>query len=513
MNLTDALKQCEKTGLPLGRVLVLSGVLSESLLTTAVNAQILVRDKKLDKQQAIEALKQAQQRQEPLETTLKEKGFYELPNRSCPRLGELLTASGIITDIELINALELSLTSRKPIGEVLIDSKVITRQTLESALQIQRMIAESKIGLAEAKEVLIAVREGQSFEDAVQSRGAPKTDRQRTALPLLTLLKLLGCVDDAAVAQAFTVAQNNSQVISQVLLIGGVIDESSLQKAERCRSLVEAGRLTLEHAGILFDYSQRRAIDIPTALKELQWQHGDDQTQAAVPLNQPILEYTDSEFMDLRESAAKLVGLGNFVGARQILSKLAAAAKSNTEDDRYADCLDAIAETYMLEQDMHGAEEYYRTSLEHKLDKYGCDNLVVAFAINNMGKVAYFQKRYEEAEKFAREYIRICAATLGAKHPHVACGWQNVATICHVQDKHQVAEHAYRLAIDICGESLGDSHPTTIRLKKNYAQLLHVMAKLADARSVDPYAQAIISGNWRAIDAPSEQNLYERDLD
>jgi Tfp pilus assembly protein PilF len=512
--LTQALSQCEKTGLPLGRVLVLSGVLSEALLTTAVNAQILVRDKKLDKMQASEALKQAKRRQQPLETTLKEKGFYDLPNRSCPRLGELLTAAAIISETQLSNALEMSLTNRKPIGQALIEAQVINEHTLEIALQVQRMITEGKISLVEAREVLIAIRDGRSIEDALlQFRGIPKTENKRAQLPLVVLLKMLGCVDDKAIAQAFIVAQNNSQVISQVLLIGGVLDELTLEKAERCRQMVEAGRLTVEHAGIVFDYSQRRGVDIPTALKELQWQHGDDTSH---PAAQPVTaqsQFTRGEFLDLRESAAKLSAAGHHAPAREILNRLLVDSKDYTEDDRYSDCLEAIAESYMSEQDIQGAEEFYRAALEYKVQKYGTDHLAVAFAINNMGKVAYFQKRYAEGERYAKEYIRVCAAILGPKHPHVACGWQNVATICHVQEKFPQAEHAYKLAIGICSENLGESHPTTVRLKRNYANLLHTMNKLADAQGMDPFAQGIISGNWRAIDVPVEQTLMERDLD
>jgi tetratricopeptide (TPR) repeat protein len=510
--LQKALEQQAKTRLPLGRILVLAGVISEALLTTAVNAQLLVREKKLTRPQAIESLKHAKNRQVQPENRVTEKGFYELPKRAAPRLGELLTAGGIISENELINSLETSLVERKPIGQVLIEHGVITRDMLESALQIQRMIAESRISLPQAKAALLNVRKGKSLEEALQEAGSSTVETPASSLPLVTVLKLFGCVDEASLSQAFTVAQNNSQVISQVLLIGGILDEATLMKAERCRQLVECGRLTVERAGIVFDYSQRRSIDIPSALKELQWQHGSEpRERKPLVANKPV-QYTRTEWMDLRESASKMIARGDYHAAREILKKLLIASQ-HQQDDRYGGCLDAIAESYLLEGDLHAAEEYYKSSLEHKLDGYGRDNLVVAFAVNNMGKVAYFQKRYDEAEKYAREFIRICAVALSANHPHVACGWQNVATICHVQNNFQAAEHAYRIAIQICSQSLGESHPTTVRVKRNYANLLHQMNKIADARGVDSFAQNSISGNWRVIDVPSEQALYQPDVE
>ncbi len=509
--LDQALVQQVKTRLPLGRILVLSGVLSESLLTTAVNAQILVRDKKLEKFQAIEALKHAKDRQVRADDGVKEKGFYELPNRAYPRLGEILTSSGVITDAQLLHALEVSLTDRKPLGQTLIESNAIGRDELEAALQIQRMISESKISLVDAKGILSGVKDGLKFDDALSKCATAQNKSQRMTMPLGTLLKLFGCIDDAAIAQAFSVAQNNTQVLSQVLLIGGILDETALEKAEQCRQLIEGRRLTVERAGIVFDYSQRRGIDIASALKELQWQHGADNGASPTIVRKPH-KYSKTEWIDLRESACREMAKGNFIAARDIL-KLLLASSRDCKDDRRAECLDAIAESYMLENDAHAAEEYYKMSLDDKIERHGKDDIIVAFAANNLGKVAYFQKRYDEAEKQAREFIRICASALGAKHPHVACGWQNLATICHVQNKYQSAEHAYRIAVSICTESLGESHPTTVRVKRNYANLLHTMSRVADAQGLDAFSQVSISGNWRAVDIPSDQSLYERDID
>jgi tetratricopeptide (TPR) repeat protein len=412
--LEQGLVQQAKTRLPLGRILVLSGVLTESLLTTAVNAQILVRDKKLDKAQAIESLKHAKSRQTRMPEDVKEKGFYELPNRACPRLGEILTGSSVITDSQLLNALEVSLTEKKSLGQTLIDSKAVSRDLLEAALRIQQMISESKLSLVEAKPILKGVRNGLSFDEALSKRGSIQLNTPRTAMSLATLLKLFGCIDDAAIAQAFAIAQNNSKVLSQTLLIGGILDEIALEKAEQCRQLVEGRRLTVERAGIVFDYSQRRGIDIATALKELQWQHGDDTGSTPQLVVRKPHKYSKTEWIDLRESACREVAKGNFKSARDILKLLLAAS---TEDERHYDCLDAIAETYMLENDSHAAEEYFQKALEEKIKRCGKDDIVVAFAVNNLGKVAYFQKRYEEAERQSREFIRICAAALGGKHP------------------------------------------------------------------------------------------------
>ncbi|MDR3616531.1 MAG: tetratricopeptide repeat protein [Candidatus Obscuribacterales bacterium] len=506
--LAVALAQHEKTDLPLGRVLVLSGVLTEGLLTTAINAQILVRDHKLDRAQAIESLTQAKIRQIPIEMAAREKGFYELPNRTLPRLGELLTIAEIINDTQLANALEVSLASKQPVGEVLIESGLLKREILESALVVQKMIGEGAVRVAEAKSILLAIKHGQRLEDALRRFEQLKLEVKTGVPPLVSMLKLFGCIDDVDVIKAFSVAQHDTQVISQVLLVGGAVDEETLVRAQGCRQLIESGRLTMEHASILFDYSQKRHIDLDTALEELQWQSGgkgESETQGNA------LEPTDlgeQQFQEARAAAARMVASHQYEQARELLLRLSKAVE-NQNDEHYFECLDAVAETYMLEQNLQFALSYYTQSLDGKRSKYGSNSLVAAFALNNTGKVAYFQKRFAASEECAREYIKICSSILGAKHPHVACGWQNIATVYHIQEKYSQAEHAYKTALDICSSNLGDGHPTTVRLNRSYANLLHVMDKVKDAQKIDSFAQGTISGNWFAIDLPPDQNLLE----
>ncbi|HMO19981.1 MAG TPA: hypothetical protein PKC98_03325, partial [Candidatus Melainabacteria bacterium] len=86
--LNEALEGSASTGLPFGRMLVLNGIINEAQLAATLNAQILVRDQKITKEQAIEGLKQARRRQIAVEVPLMEKGFYTVQPRESVRLGE-----------------------------------------------------------------------------------------------------------------------------------------------------------------------------------------------------------------------------------------------------------------------------------------------------------------------------------------------------------------------------------------------------------------------------------------
>jgi tetratricopeptide (TPR) repeat protein len=506
--LERALEKHEATGLPFGRILVLGGVLSESLLSAAVNAQILVRDKKLTEEQAVEALKVAARRQISIEVLLKEKGFYDLPNRSCPRIGEILLFCDLISPNELVNALEVGLVAKKPIGEVLVDAKLLNNEILQAVLHVQNLIAESKLTINEAKELVTAVKGGATFHDAMKGISLGHNTGQPARISLSKFLQMIGYASPADINQAFEVAQHNSQIMMQVLTVAGIADETTLVKAEHCRMLVQNGRLTLEHAGIVLDYAQRRGIGIPEALRELQWQHGDGAAfNDLKPIKQIKLKtLSQSQWLNLKGTAEQFMVKGQFKAARDVWTQLLELDQDQGEN--YGRCLDAIAETYLAEQDFADAKVAYQRALKFKTELFGAESLPVSLAVSNIGKVAYFSKDYDVAESCAKEYIRVCSVRLGKEHPDVACGWQNLATLYHVQNKHTDAENAYRVAIGICSQALGSEHPTTARLNRNYANLLHNMNKIREAAAVDPFAQGRITGSWRAIQLNDDQKLH-----
>ncbi len=126
-----------------------------------------------------------------------------------------------------------------------------------------------------------------------------------------------------------------------------------------------------------------------------------------------------------------------------------------------------------------------------------------------MGKICYFQKRYTEAEKYVKEYVRICSKRLGANHSDVACGWQNIATIYQAQGRFNYAEHAYKRALKGCIETIGENHPTTIKVKNSYANLLLQIDRIKEAEKLFPTADGIITGTWRSIDEYLGENNTE----
>jgi hypothetical protein len=267
--LEEALAGSASTGLPFGRMLVLNGVINESQLAATLNAQILIRDDKITKEQAIDGLKQARRRQIAVEVPLMEKGFYRVQTRDAIRLGELLSLAGLISESQLLNAVELGLISQKPLGQVLIELNLVSEEILKVALQLQDLVMKGTLRPLQASQVLVHVREtGRSIPEAVAiiERGLTNETIDITLKDFLMTVKTV-TTDD--IQTAFEVSVNNNQILGRMLLLSGIIDEPTLQAAMRLVFLVKGGLLTIEQAQQAFDYSTRHRATIDEALQEL----------------------------------------------------------------------------------------------------------------------------------------------------------------------------------------------------------------------------------------------------
>jgi len=267
--LKEALDGSSSTGLPFGRMLVLNGVLSETQLAATLNAQILVRDKKITKEQAVEGLKQARRRQIAIEVPLMEKGFYTVQTREVIRLGELLSLSGLVSESQILNAVETGLVSQKPLGQVLVELNLVSEETLKIALQLQELVESGTLKPMQASHVMVNVMETAiSIPEAVslleKQMGGNTPD-----INLKDFLTSSNALSDEDIQSAFEISVNNNQILGRMLLTAGIIDEGTLQSAMRLVFLVKSNLLDMDKAHQAFEYSRDKETTIDEALHEL----------------------------------------------------------------------------------------------------------------------------------------------------------------------------------------------------------------------------------------------------
>lgn len=260
----EAVKIGYETGTPIGRMLVVSGRINHSVLARALEIQVMLREGKMSHSEAIQLLKAESLRVLPVEQSAEQRGLSQQENKRV-RLGELLMLSGVLTEGDMLNVLEVGLTSPKPLGDILMEMGLVSRAVLDMALSLQDMISK---GLLDIRSAASALQEMVSTGKAVD----PKDHQVHEAdepVRLGDLLKMTGLVDNEDIQQAIELSSKYPAMIGKMLVVAGAIDEGTLLAALRSQFLMRNKAIVVEDSVQALLYAQRHRISLDDALEEL----------------------------------------------------------------------------------------------------------------------------------------------------------------------------------------------------------------------------------------------------
>lgn len=341
--LESSLLHGKTSGLPLGRVLVVTGIISEQLLASALNAQILIRDKRVEREQAISSLRAARDRQVPLEQTLAETGVSVLSTETV-RLGELLVMAKLLDEAKLMQAVELGLVKEQPIGQVLVEGGLVEDSLLQKALSVQTYVTSGKLRKALSGQVLEMVHRENISIDAAVERVQPERQQISNNLPLYQFLQLAGVIGPKDIEEALKAGSRNAQLMGQMLLLTGAVDQSLLLIAMKCSELMAQGILKAEQAVIALGICWKTKASLEDAFRQLGWSPAI--IAAAFPHSQPPLKPLDPTASGASIGAPGSSGTfqksSNFQASGTHVSPLAAALNKGRTGDATAAALPAM---------------------------------------------------------------------------------------------------------------------------------------------------------------------------
>lgn len=250
--LDEGLNACQDSGLPLARVLVLQGSLSEFIAYAALTAQTLLRDKKIARDQAVGALRLTSMHGDSIEDYLEFGGLRKLRPDHILRLGEFFVLAELVTELDLLSAVETGLADAQPIGEVLVYTGLISKHVVECALSLQDLIRENKISPMKAVEVLKTCNETGKTVEVAMDTYVPVTEEVE-GLPfedtkILELVHGLSFLSDKKLKDIIEILKETNQGAEDYLLSNNLITKAKIDAAKKCRALVDDGTLTLEQA-------------------------------------------------------------------------------------------------------------------------------------------------------------------------------------------------------------------------------------------------------------------------
>lgn len=158
--LDAAIQKSFSTGLPLGRLLVLDGRLPETTLQAVLEVQLRLRDGMLTREQAVEAVSLgADQFMALLDESIVQEPIPE-PTTHKIRLGELFVLAGLLTKSDVLAALEMGISCKRPIGEMLVGLGFVSRFMLDAGLNLQQMVDNGFVTASQAAQCLTYVYPG-----------------------------------------------------------------------------------------------------------------------------------------------------------------------------------------------------------------------------------------------------------------------------------------------------------------------------------------------------------------
>ncbi|MGD9682853.1 MAG: hypothetical protein AB7W16_16810 [Candidatus Obscuribacterales bacterium] len=263
-DMAEALRKSQLLNLPLGRCLLLSGLVGSALLETAVNAQRFLRAGKLSREDAIMAVTRAWEREQ--KRSGEETKVY--PSVSSIKLGELLSASHIISEPQLEYAIEVGLRSGLPIGQSLTELGLISEEILAAALAVQSMVIEGELDPLGAAYALIDLHfHGKDLLEVIST--SYENRRGKIEIDFGEFAAVAGSASQAEIDAGLEAASKSPYFLGKAMVFAGLIDETEAQSMICCYFYFSEGMLTLEESLAVLKTARSGGLSVDESMKSL----------------------------------------------------------------------------------------------------------------------------------------------------------------------------------------------------------------------------------------------------
>ncbi len=169
--LSHGLSIARRAAMPIGRVLIMSGHVSDLDIDCAVQTQNSIREGAIDEKLAKELLRFSHVHQCSINEAYRLNGIARDLGPLC-RFGKLVLAAGVVDESGLKCAVKYSSSSCLPLGKSLVELNLISEDLHIHSMNLQILVRDERISFLEAVKVLQAVNEeGVELEKALARVG------------------------------------------------------------------------------------------------------------------------------------------------------------------------------------------------------------------------------------------------------------------------------------------------------------------------------------------------------
>jgi hypothetical protein len=230
-------------------------------LAFTLETQIRLRDGAIAHQEAIACLREMggaktvnQSGIAQLEGAASEHTKLQRPRRHGIRLGELLVLAGVLSEMDVMNALEFSLVTEKQLGQVLIEHGYITKELCETALKLQSLVDSGNLDCEQAAASLKSVYNGNLGLLQAMESVTSATD-EGTYVDFQSLLIESQLMSQEEVQAAMELAVSNPRLMTKILLMTGYLDEARAEVILACYDALIKNKISWQDALNMLTYS------------------------------------------------------------------------------------------------------------------------------------------------------------------------------------------------------------------------------------------------------------------
>ena len=263
--------QAKHTGMQMGRIMVLNRDLSGWMMNAALTAQLLVRDGKITKDQAVQALLIVARRRVSIEQALFELGLFSEKSGQTVRIGELVLMAGFLSEGDMLECLEIELIKEKQFGQILLEQGLVTHDLLEAAIVLQDMVSNGTLRAFQAADALKQVKARSISVYQAVAELYPATQAEPKEFLPAKLLTDAGLISAPDLEKVIDPTEKSSIKVGKKVLSTGAISEAVLYTALRTYSLYKQGFLSAEQSVNALKKSRNENLTLDEALSKLGW--------------------------------------------------------------------------------------------------------------------------------------------------------------------------------------------------------------------------------------------------
>lgn len=268
--LAEGLRIAGGAALPLGRVLVMTGYVSERDVKAAIDLQLMVRNGELAPDLAIKALRLCHCSHVKVEQALEISGYR--PEEAVPlgQLGQMLLKAELVDATSLEHAVKQSRTSGDSLGRVLVLKGMISPLVLSVALNILVLIRDGKITMRLGTLLLRKTYVDRiSLAQALESFDI-ECELDRQPVKLGTILSAAGCLPESDTVFAVEIGLEHSAQIGWVLVESGLVSEYVIEAALQLQTMINVGTLSFRKGVEILRLVESTRDSVDTVLAKYQ---------------------------------------------------------------------------------------------------------------------------------------------------------------------------------------------------------------------------------------------------